>query len=68
MQASSSLFLHLLPMHLLLLPLLHLFEGEVAGEDEGAREGEGECDESDIIGTPQRNTTKKNKKKQKKHP
>ena len=48
MQASSSLFLHLLPLHLLLLPLLHQFEGEVAGEDEaaGAREGEGAFDPS----------------------
>ena len=41
MQASYSLLLHPPPLHLILLPLVHLFEGEVVGEDEG---GEGECE------------------------
>ena len=48
MQASYALLLHPPPLHLILLPLVHLFEDEVAGEDEGAREGEGECESATL--------------------
>ena len=73
MQASSSLFLSQLPLHLLLLPLLHALEDEAADEAAGEREGEREgdvdsgCREGDFdsgCAAKKQKTTKQNKKQQ----